>query len=42
MTTFPLAKGIDGGVREEDRPGLVPLLVSVVLDMRHTGMWKIY
>lgn len=29
MTTFPLAKGMDGGVQEQDRPGLIPLLVSV-------------
>ena len=29
MTTFPLAKGMDVGVQEEDRPGLIPLLVSV-------------
>ena len=27
MTTFPLARGMDGGVRDEDRAGLLPLLV---------------
>ena len=29
LTTFPLARGAEQGVQEKDRPGVIPLLVSV-------------